>query len=66
MLKANEGKTDRIIRLVLGVILAAAGFYVHGTAAIVLWVLGGIAVITGATGFCLLYLPFGINTNKNK
>ena len=64
MIKQNEGKTDRIIRVVLGVILVAAGFFVTGWPAIVLWVLGGIALLTGATGFCLLYMPFGFSTNK--
>ena len=63
-MKANEGKIDRIIRLVLGAGLVAGGFFVSGVAAIVLWVLGGIALFTGATGFCLLYMPFGISTNK--
>ena len=64
MIKQNEGNTDRIIRLILGVILVAAGFYFHGVTAIVLWVIGGIALFTGATGFCLLYMPFGISTKK--
>ena len=63
-MKQNEGRIDRVIRLVLGVALVAGGFLTHGTAAIVLWTLGGIALFTGATGFCLLYMPFGITTNK--
>ncbi|MEI7543088.1 MAG: DUF2892 domain-containing protein [bacterium] len=66
MLKQNEGKVDRIIRVVIGVVLVAAGFFVSGVTAIVLWVLGGIALFTAITGFCLLYMPFGISTNKKK
>lgn len=66
MLKQNEGKLDRIIRVVIGVVLVAAGFFVSGVTAIVLWVLGGIALFTAITGFCLLYMPFGISTNKKK
>ncbi len=65
-MKANEGKIDRIIRLIIGAGLVAGGFFTQGTVAIVLWVLGGIALFTGATGFCLLYMPFGISTNKGK
>jgi hypothetical protein len=64
MMKQNEGGFDRVIRLILGVVLLAGGFFVHGWAAILLWVLGSIALFTGATGFCLLYLPFGISTKK--
>ncbi|PKL90640.1 MAG: DUF2892 domain-containing protein [Candidatus Goldiibacteriota bacterium HGW-Goldbacteria-1] len=62
MFKPNEGKTDRIVRVVLGVGLVAAGFLMTGPAAIVLWVLGAISLITGAIGFCGLYALLGINT----
>lgn len=63
-MKKNEGTIDRVIRLVLGAGLVAGGFFAQGTAAIVLWALGGIALFTGLTGFCLLYMPFGISTKK--
>jgi uncharacterized membrane protein len=63
-MKINESNADRLIRLILGAALVAAGFFVHGAAAVVLWILGGISLVTGATGFCLLYLPFGISTVK--
>ena len=62
MLKPNEGKTDRIVRVVFGIGLVAAGFLMTGPVAIVLWVLGAISLITGAIGFCGLYALLGINT----
>ena len=61
----NEGMVDRVIRVVLGVIALLVAFLaVEGAAQIVLWVIGGILLLTGATGFCLLYLPFRFSTNK--
>ncbi|OPZ63446.1 MAG: hypothetical protein BWY84_00955 [Candidatus Aerophobetes bacterium ADurb.Bin490] len=62
MLKPNEGKADRIVRVVLGAGLIAGGFLTTGTVAIVLWAVGGISLITGAIGFCGLYALLGINT----
>jgi hypothetical protein len=59
----NESNLDRVIRVVLGLGLAAAGFFVGaGPFAIVLWVLAGILVVTAITGFCPLYRLFGIDT----
>jgi uncharacterized membrane protein len=64
-MKVNEGPTDRIIRAVLGVALVLAGLLaVEGTAGIVLVVLGGIVLVTAATGFCGLYALLGISTLK--
>ena len=61
----NEGMVDRVIRVVLGVIALLVAFLaVEGAAQIVLWVIGGILLLTGATGFCLLYLPFRFSTKK--
>lgn len=66
MIAQNEGKTDRIVRVILGAGLIAIGFYVTGIASIVLWVVGAILVTTGATGFCGLYSLFKINTCEIK
>lgn len=62
-MKCNEGKTDRIIRIVLSIVVAALGFFLK------MWwiyIIAALLLVTGATGFCLLYLPFGINTCKAK
>lgn len=67
-LSLNVGGTDRVIRLVLGIVLIALAYFgiFTGTAAIVAYVVGAIAIVTGLVNFCLLYLPFGINTRKSK
>ncbi len=61
----NDGEVDRIIRGVVGVILLLVAYSsMTGTWQIVLYVLGGIAVMTGITGFCLIYKLLGITTKK--
>lgn len=55
----NEGKTDRAIRIVIGLVLIALVFVGPKTP----WGwLGLIPLATGLTGFCGLYKLFGINT----
>jgi len=57
-MKHNIGTVDRVVRIVLGLAIAAAGIYYRN------W-LGLIAIIPLATAvvrFCPLYLPFGIST----
>ena len=61
----NESSLDRIIRVVLAVVFFVLGAYVlTGALSIVAYVLGFIMLVTAATGFCLLYKLFGINTDK--
>lgn len=65
MFKVNEGLLDRIIRAVLSLVLLVVGIFItSGTLQIVLIVLGVIIGLTAITGFCLLYVPFGISTIK--
>jgi hypothetical protein len=64
-MKINMGTVDRIVRVVVGVVLAAAGFFgTTGVWSIVLYVLAVVMFVTAAVGFCPLYLPFGISTKK--
>ncbi|WP_456323866.1 YgaP family membrane protein [Hydrogenimonas sp.] len=58
----NEGKIDRIVRVVLG--LAIIGW---GVAAQNWWgAVGLVPLLTGAVGICPLYIPFGIDTGCHK
>ena len=67
MLKTNEGKTDRMIRVVLGVILLGLSvFSLTGITQIVVGVIGAVALITGIIGFCGLYKILGISTVDKK
>jgi hypothetical protein len=60
--KKNIGPTDRIIRLILGVIIIIIGAIFNS-----LWGLVGVLVfLTGIIGWCGLYKLFGISTCKIK
>jgi len=61
-MKCNVGKTDKNIRLVLGIIITAAGFYFKSWWGIVAIV----PFVTALAGFCPLYKLLGINTIKTK
>jgi hypothetical protein len=61
----NVGSTDRIIRIVLGLILAVAGFFfMSGSLGIILGIIGLVLLVTGALSWCPLYIPFKISTRK--
>jgi len=63
MFKQNESNTDRIIRLVVGVLaLFLAAFVFTGALQIVVLIIGVLGIFTGLTGFCLFYKIFGIKT----
>ena len=61
-MEINEGKLDRIIRIVLGLIFVILLFFVDGWLKILLGVVGVVLVVTGALGFCAIYKLLGINT----
>jgi len=57
-MKKNVGKTDKVIRLVLGVIIAAAGIYFKSW-----WgLLAIVPVATALINFCPIYRIFGLST----
>ncbi len=61
-MKQNVGNVDKIIRLVIGVVIAILGIYFKSW-----W--GLIAIIPIATAlfsFCPLYSPFKISTQKKQ
>jgi hypothetical protein len=67
-MKPNMGSTDKIIRIIIAIVIAAL-FLTHvisGTLGIILLVLAGIFVLTSFISFCPLYLPFGISTRKKE
>lgn len=60
-MKCNVGKTDKVIRIILGVLIGAAGVYFNSW-----WGLVGIVpVFTALINWCPLYFPFGIRTCRN-
>lgn len=67
MLKQNESTFDRVIRIIVGIIALLVGYTVlSGAAQTIVYVVGLIALLTGAIGFCGLYALLGISTLKSK
>lgn len=61
-MKTNVGATDKLIRIVVGILLIIWG--VFGSK---IWIIIGlIPLITGLIGYCPLYTVLGINTCKTK
>lgn len=61
-MKSNTGKTDRIIRALIGLIVIAVGVYLKSW-----WgAIGLVPLFTAAIGWCGLYTLFGISTCKIK
>lgn len=59
-MQCNVGKTDRILRIVGGLAIIAAGVYYQAW-----WgVIGVVPLVTATLRWCPAYLPFGINTSK--
>ena len=61
LFKNNVGKTDRIIRVIVGILLVGNVFFAlqHPIG----WI-GVILVVTGIAGICPLYSLLGINTKS--
>jgi hypothetical protein len=67
-MKKNMGSTDKGIRIVIALVIAALYYFnvIEGTLAYVLMAFALIFLLTSFISFCPLYLPFGINTGKKK
>lgn len=61
-MKANVGKADKVIRIILGAAIIGAGIYFKSW-----WgAIGLIPILTAAISWCPLYSPFGIKTCKTE
>jgi len=62
----NMGSTDRIVRIIIAVILAALYLMgtVTGTLGIIFLIVAVVFLVTSLLGWCPLYLPFGLSTKK--
>ncbi len=57
-MKCNVGKTDKVLRIVAGLLIGAAGIYFDSW-----WGLAGLVpILTALAGWCPLYHPAGVNT----
>jgi len=62
----NEAPIDRVIRIVLGIALAAVALGGAVTAPLLyaVWVVAAIALVTGIVGFCPLYALLRVSTKS--
>ncbi|MGO9994474.1 MAG: DUF2892 domain-containing protein [Steroidobacteraceae bacterium] len=60
-MNTNVGSTDRVIRVVLGLVLLSAVFWLQGS---VRWIglIGLVPLLTAIFGVCPLYTVLGIKT----
>lgn len=61
-MKKNVGSTDKVVRIVLGLIIIALGINYQSW----LGIIGLVPIFTALIGWCPAYLPFGISTCKTK
>ena len=61
-MKTNIGKADKTVRIIIGVVILALGFWFKSW----LGLIGIVPIVTALIGWCPAYLPFGINTCKTK
>ncbi|EKN64015.1 DUF2892 domain-containing protein [Schinkia azotoformans] len=64
-MKINVGKSDRIIRIILALVLFSLFFFLEGNLKY-LALIGIIPLVTAFIKFCPLYTLFGISTCKIK
>lgn len=61
----NEGTWDRAVRILLGALLLFVAWTTWpGAIATALLVVGGIALLTGIAGYCLLYKLLHVSTKR--
>ena len=59
-MKCNVGKSDKIIRWIIGIVLIVLGIVYKSW-----WgAIGLLPILTAIISFCPLYLPFGLSTCK--
>lgn len=61
-MKTNVGQTDKVIRVLSGLIALGLGVVVHWA----FFLFAGALIITAFTGFCGIYTVFGISTCPRK
>ncbi|NCD13102.1 MAG: DUF2892 domain-containing protein [Epsilonproteobacteria bacterium] len=60
-MKCNVGKTDKMIRMIAGILIALIGVIYNSWFGLI----GVILLATAIIRFCPAYLPFNIDTSKN-
>ena len=65
-MKQNMSSTDRYLRAIVAVVIAALIYFnfLTGTVATILGIVAGIFLLTALVGFCPLYTLFKFSTKK--
>jgi hypothetical protein len=64
-MRVNMGIIDRAARVVIAAVLIGVGLgVVRGPVGIAMAAVGAVPLLTGLSGFCPLYVPFGIDTRR--
>jgi len=59
-MKANVGKIDKIVRVILGLAIGTVGLLNHSW----LGLIGIVPILTALISWCPIYTPFKISTTK--
>ncbi|MBI5428546.1 MAG: DUF2892 domain-containing protein [Nitrospinae bacterium] len=62
----NEGKMDRGMRIGMGIVLIALGWFLWNPWGVALGVIGLVPLLTGILGWCPLYALFKFTTCETK
>ena len=64
----NVGNLDRLLRIVAGCVLIVLGYspLLTGLAAMVIYIIGAVAIMTGAVRFCPAYTLLGLDTGAKE
>ena len=66
-MKKNMGTIDKAIRILVAVVVVILFFtgVISGILSIILLVLASVFLLTSLIGFCTLYKPLGLTTDKS-
>ncbi len=67
VLRQNVGGVDRALRVGVGLVLLPIGLAMLAAHCLCGWVnvgLGVAGLVSGLTGFCVFYVPFGVSTAR--
>jgi len=64
----NVGNADRMLRAVVGCVLIGLAYspLLTGTVAMVAYIIGAVAILTGVVRFCPAYTLLGLDTRAKK
>lgn len=66
-MKANVGGTDRTVRIVLGLILLPVAYFaLSGAVAVLAYLVGGVALVTGLVRYCPANALLGVNSCRGE